>query len=377
MIFNLAGCGQALNFKVVGSFSQPESPSENTIWVKTGTTISTWLICERTSMPSFSATTGQVVIDADTVDSVTSGTATLNVVKGSSGNAVRLKLNKAYLCSGGSSWAAVSAYIYKNGSWIQFSSTYTESIPTFTYSGDYEIVNDSDSAISTTEGNWKIRFLTSGTLKFTALNGAANGIDVFCVGGGESGHYTWKYGGGGGGGYTTTKKGVMVTAGTSYTINIGAGGASQAANGSYSTGGNEGGTTSAFNVTAKGGTKCEVATGYLGGYAGYQIPGGDGGSGGGGGRKEGGDDGKYAESGAGGTDGGNGGGTCFGRGQGTTTREFGEANGRLYATGGDGSGLGTTPATKAANTGDGGDGGHENTASGAGSSGIVIIRNKR
>lgn len=60
-------------------------------------------------------------------------------------------------------------------------------IPEFTYTGDYEIVNDSDEPITVSQGNWKIRFLTSGTLTFTNLNGAEGGIDVFLVGGGGAG----------------------------------------------------------------------------------------------------------------------------------------------------------------------------------------------
>lgn len=61
--------------------------------------------------------------------------------------------------------------------------TLTET-PKFSYTGKYEIVNDDDTPYTSGNKNWKIRFLTSGTLKFTDLSGAANGIDVFLVGGG-------------------------------------------------------------------------------------------------------------------------------------------------------------------------------------------------
>lgn len=37
------------------------------------------------------------------------------------------------------------------------------------------------------KGNWKIRFLTSGTLTFTKLNGWNGQLDVFFVGGGGAG----------------------------------------------------------------------------------------------------------------------------------------------------------------------------------------------
>lgn len=145
-------------------------------------------------------------------------------------------------------------------------------IPTFTYTGKYEIVDDKDNVISNTSNycvdNWKIRFLTSGTLTFTALGDASDGIDVFLVGGGGRGGGTYAYnagyygfsagGGGGGGGYTTTKTNVSIASNTAYKIVIGAGATSSTSSG----------TSSAFGYTAKGGgnggsppclTKCNTS----------------------------------------------------------------------------------------------------------------------
>ena len=227
-------------------------------------------------------------------------------------------------------------------------------IPEFTYTGDYEIVNDSDEPITVSEGNWKIRFLTSGTLTFTNLNGAENGIDVFLVGGGGNGE-TIRGARGGGGGYTKTVKGVSIAIATPYTVTIGA----------------SSGTSSAFGASANG------------------ASGADGGSGGGGGGSS------SGTSGNGGSNGGNGtagnvsnGGT----GQGTTTREFGESTGKLYSGGGGGSAayagaagdstagaganFGGAAKNGVANTGGGGGAAYSGTA-GRGGSGIAIIRNAR
>ena len=237
-------------------------------------------------------------------------------------------------------------------------------IPEFTYTGDYEIVSDDDQPITVSQGNWKIRFLTSGTLIFTNLNGAEDGIDVFLVGGGGSGGsgvwdqgYVQKdiRGGGGAGGYTKTISAIQVALNTRYDIIVGAGGVAPI----NSSAGVDGGNTSAFSTTANGGggTQRTNNNGNLGG---------NGGSGGG--------NALYA----GATDGG--GGTNAGTGQGTTTREFGESDGKLYATGGSG----IDKASGAANTGDGGSGGKYADSSGGkiasggnGASGIVIIRNAR
>lgn len=239
-------------------------------------------------------------------------------------------------------------------------------IPDFTYTGSYKITDDSGNEISVTQGNWMIRFLTSGTLTFSALNGADKGIDVFCVGGGAGGQINEGSGygtmrPGGGGGYTTTTKKVAIKENTSYPVVIGAGSAyvGYVKLGSY---GNNGGNTSAFGCTANGGKAALSAAGG--------SPGGNGGSGGG-----------SAGGGNGGSNGGNGGGASSsqGRGQGTTTRAFGESSGELFAGGGAGGtasggsgGGGSGSSSGTANTGGGGAGG-----GGAGGSGIVIIRNAR
>lgn len=232
--------------------------------------------------------------------------------------------------------------------------------PKVTYTGDYKIVNGD------TE-NWTIRFLTSGTLTFQSTPPA---IDVFCVGGGAGGQRNEDSGygtraPGGGGGYTKTKKNVSVEKDQSYAITIGAGGAGKGyvSLGSY---GNDGGTTTAFGVSASGGRAA---------YSTYGVtPGGNGGSGGG----------KADEKSNGGSDGGNGTGSSSsqGRGQGSTTRAFGESGGELFAGGGAGFAYGSGGRGGAGGGGDAGKsgtvntggGGGGSTAPGNGGSGIVIIR---
>ena len=236
-------------------------------------------------------------------------------------------------------------------------------IPEFTYTGDFEIVNDSDEPITVSQDNWKIRFLTSGTLTFTNLNGADGGIDIFLVGGGAGGNYNYRGGAGGGSGYTSTTQAATVQVGVEYDIVIGAGGV-----GAKTSGGRAGGATSAFGSIANGGAALSSNGVY----------GGDGGSGGGSGTLSKDKDGAYSKAGVGGTDGANGQGTHPGTGQGTTTREFGESGGTLYATGGEGAAApNITPDPVSQNTGDGGNGAGGSTESTSGGSGIVIIRNAR
>lgn len=225
-------------------------------------------------------------------------------------------------------------------------------VPEFTYTGTYEIVDDNDQDISgaLNTANWKIRFLTSGTLSFSKLYGASDGIDIFLVGGGGGGSGD---GGGGGGGYTATHSNINVALNTEYAISIGAAGALS----SNSNGGTGG--SSSFDA--------------------YTVNGGKGGEGGGGKGKggAGGSGGAAWNNAKGGSNGSSGASTSNfsgGAGQGTTTYEFGLDTSNLYSSGG-GTGTGANGAGLRADNS--GAGGHGSGSTSAGFSGIVIIRNAR
>lgn len=151
------------------------------------------------------------------------------------------------------------------------------------------------------------RFYPAGTYSWKAPE-CCTSVDVFCVGGGGGG----SDGTGGGGGYTKTYKKISVTPGETITIVVGAG--------SY--------------YPSRGGSSYFKTSSYIayGGYSGSPNgAGGNGGSGGG------------AAWGNGGYNGGNGGDNPDlpssrpgGRGQGTTTRDFGESTGGVNAGGGAG-----------------------------------------
>ena len=193
----------------------------------------------------------------------------------------------------------------------------------FTYTGQY---NQRDDGV--------VELLTSGTLVF--LNPAV--IDIFMVGGGSSGAYhvntkEYKYTGGNGG-YTRTIKRVTVSKGVQIPVTIGAGG----------TNGSNGGSSTFNELTVNGGTAPSDNSSGAGGSGG-----GAGGWTGGGG------------AGTGGSDGSNG--TVSnenynaGTGQGSTTKEFGEITGKLYAGGGGGASYASSKYPKpGAAGGDGGGG---------------------
>lgn len=204
----------------------------------------------------------------------------------------------------------------------------------FTYTGDY---NQRDDGV--------VELLTSGTLVFPE----PAVIDIFCVGGGGSGG-SFIAGGltqmgapGGAGGYTATV--LKQSVADSYTIIIGAGGKRGAIDGTETKFGNV--------ITAPGGKGVAqniASSEKLNGVAG--------GSGSGGGVKSKSD---YGMGGSDGQNGENGYPTSIkgGAGQGSTTREFGEINAKLYAGGGSGGRymVSTIPIVTQGGPGGGGAGG--------------------
>lgn len=136
-------------------------------------------------------------------------------------------------------------------------------VPEFTYSGSYELVDDYSNRIASTDGDWNIRFLTTGNLRFTKLNGAANGIDVFVVGGGGDGgeaslysahgNEYWSGGGGGGGGHCSTSFGQQVSLNIPYEIRVGGANGESSAFGTTASGGSDGGSANGGGEGGSGG----------------------------------------------------------------------------------------------------------------------------
>ena len=205
----------------------------------------------------------------------------------------------------------------------------------FTYTGDYVVRKDG-----------VVELLTSGTIVFLE----PKVIDVFMVGGGSSGVSVTPgsvYGspggnGGGSGGYTRTIRRIAVQKNANIPVTIGAGGIAPDTDTSAPGGSSSWGTYSVNGGLSTADTSKSGA-------------GRNGGSGGGSGARD------TSTMGTGGSDGGNGTTSTYegGKGQGITTREFGEPNGKLYAAGGGGGTFinSTSPVYALGGTGGGGAGG--------------------
>lgn len=223
---------------------------------------------------------------------------------------------------------------------------YTPAIyPKYSYTGDHQLIKDEND-------HWRTLFTSSGVLENL---GEDLVIDLFLVGGGGGGNV-----GGGGSGYTKTFKQVTLRHGDRITVEIGAGGTGVAHPVSHA---GAGGTTKFSTYEAAGGL----------GADGYE--GGDGGSGGGAGVNT---NTSGVVSGSAGCDGSNGGNTSFsstypgGKGQGTTTREFGELGNPLHAGGGVGAYVKGSPG-RACTDGSGPNGEYGKTGTASSSGGYTYI----
>lgn len=252
-------------------------------------------------------------------------------------------------------------------------------LPRYSYTGDHQLIKDEND-------HWRTKLTSSGVFENTGDEDLV--VDLFMVGGGGGANV-----GGGGSGYTKTVKKITLRRGDRISVEIGAGGHGVSYTGTTNAAG-DGGTTKFSTYEVAGG---KGALGHIGG---------NGGSGGGAGSNS------YSSgvvSGSAGCDGGDGGAISTspnpagGKGQGTTTREFGEPGNPLHAGGGVGAYVqGGSPGVACADgSGPNGDYGKTGTYSGPftfvgcaggcgygggggggfpggnGSAGVVIIRDAR
>ena len=104
-----AGGGGGINFKIVGGTTQPTG-KENLIWVNTSTPITNWAVSP--NQPE-NPTEGMVWIEDGDANGI-------NILKK---NAVEIFPSRCMQYADGE-WKAQESYLYRNGGWVQFSSTY-------------------------------------------------------------------------------------------------------------------------------------------------------------------------------------------------------------------------------------------------------------
>lgn len=106
MILNLVG-GDSLNFRIIGSTSEPSAPKQNDIWVNTGTPITGWV---------FSAVEPTPVAGLVWVRTVVSSLVAFNAVKN---GALMVYPDSVYQYANGE-WSEKVAKTYLNGEWTEW-----------------------------------------------------------------------------------------------------------------------------------------------------------------------------------------------------------------------------------------------------------------
>lgn len=96
----------ALNFRIIGGTTQPQSPRENDIWVNTSVPINGWIFSAE--QPS-NASEGMVWIKT--------GISSLNEFNALKKNAIQLYPNAVKIYTG-SSWTNAESKIWRNGQWV-------------------------------------------------------------------------------------------------------------------------------------------------------------------------------------------------------------------------------------------------------------------
>lgn len=115
MIFNVTGGGTALNFSVVGGTTKPTNPKENTIWINTGTSITSWVFSP--TAPA-SPAAGMVWIATATASS-----AAFNALKK---NTLQVLPQEAKQYVSGA-WVSKAATTYQSGAWKSWTVSLYES----------------------------------------------------------------------------------------------------------------------------------------------------------------------------------------------------------------------------------------------------------
>lgn len=121
-IFGVTGSysGSELNFSFVSGTTQPSNPTENTIWFKTSTNVTSVKLLSQTTD---SGSTGNIIITFEAIDAfnTTDKTCMLldNQISGYNTQII-IQLLKCYQYLN-NNWQLIDSYIYKNNAWIAYS----------------------------------------------------------------------------------------------------------------------------------------------------------------------------------------------------------------------------------------------------------------
>lgn len=192
MIFNTTGGGGTpLNFKVVDGTTAPTNPKENTIWVKTSTPLPTnvsgyaWEM-RKAGMPNWETYVGCTVFSYDSSYSgqvSNTSTAAFDIYAAKNPKRqIHALLTACYQNQDGttSGWKKMNAYIYKSGSWVQFSSEFAATIAVTYPSGSTLTCTDGTTTLkaTTTTGSYTFTVPNTGTWTVSCTDGTDTATDT-------------------------------------------------------------------------------------------------------------------------------------------------------------------------------------------------------
>lgn len=157
--------GSTINYKVVQSLSKPSSALNNTIWLNTSS-MKRFLITGSGGENSAYRSEGLVWIR--TKDT---GSPNFNLRKDKNIHSVILQSASVYL---NGTWKSLEAWLYTNGSWVQFSRVFSATIAVTYPAGSTLTCTDGTATLtaSTTTGSYTFAVPNSGTWTVKAVSGS-------------------------------------------------------------------------------------------------------------------------------------------------------------------------------------------------------------
>lgn len=180
-MYGFGGGSGGLNFSVVGGTEQPENPKENTIWVKSSNPVTQWI---------FTKDPNAWVTENGSINILFTSSSDYGMTKAGTALLFNGKMNGTYgqfwveltdcKQSDGTGLNSVNAYIYKSGSWNQFSSSFYATINVTYPAGSTCYATDGTTTLTApdTSGTWDCVVPNAGTWTVSLNSGFAETVNV-------------------------------------------------------------------------------------------------------------------------------------------------------------------------------------------------------
>ena len=169
-MYGFGGGIDNLKFRVYAATSLPASGRENDVCIITSTPIPSWEVGQ-VDDPTWSMAAGFVYLTCTASDA-----SQPNLLRK---NALYLKLTRCWQYESGK-WATKNAYQYRNGAWVQFSTTFVATINITYPAGSTCTATNGTTTLTApdTSGTWKCIVPNAGTWRVMIVNVAGEDVNV-------------------------------------------------------------------------------------------------------------------------------------------------------------------------------------------------------